>query len=180
MNKVETISNPNQRVERQKYVHWTFEGEKFTLDKEAGWLGFVYRITSPEGMYYIGKKMFVATTRKKPLKGKLRKRKQVKESDWNKYWGSSKSVVEDRLRLVVEDGWKREILMLCKTKWEMSYCELREQMMNNVLVDPKSYNGIIHIRLGRPNEATAIRCDLIPAKPDSVLPTRIRHSIFSI
>ena len=159
----------------QQDSDWTFKGDSFTLDKEAGWLGFIYRITSPEGLYYIGKKMFVATTRKKPLKGKLRVRKQIKESDWKKYWGSSKSVIEDRSRLI--GGWTREILMLCKSKWEMSYCELREQMLNNVLVDPKSYNGIIHIRLGRPNEVTAIRCDLLQPKPTQPRPPRVREII---
>ena len=57
------------------------------------YIGFVYMVTDKEtGMKYIGKKGFFSKVTKPPLKGKKRKRRSLKESDWKKYCGSSEAV----------------------------------------------------------------------------------------
>jgi len=111
--------------------------------------GFVYCITDPNGMKYIGKKQLWSKRTLKPLKGKKRKRRKIVESDWKEYYGSSetvKSLVEE----TNADGFKREILHFCKSKGELSYKELQEQMDRRVLFKPDKYhNGIIQVRINR-------------------------------
>ena len=105
------------------------------------YIGFVYMVTDKEtGMKYVGKKCFVSKVTKPPLKGKKRKRRSLKESDWKKYCGSSETVKT----LVEENGldhFKREILYLCKTKGELNYMELREQVIRDVLLKPNEYHN---------------------------------------
>lgn len=53
-------------------------------------LGFVYKITrKSDGKFYIGQKKVTRLERKPPLKGKVRKRVVVKQTDWRTYNGSS-------------------------------------------------------------------------------------------
>lgn len=117
----------------------------------SNYQGFVYIIThKPTGKYYVGKKNFWFRKTQPPLKGNKNKRHTVVESDWKSYWGSSKEF----LAFVQKQGTKsftRKILHHCKTKWDMSYNELLEQISRNVLFDSKSYNGIINVRLRRRN-----------------------------
>ena len=64
---------------------WIYNEKEFkpTQDDLQSWVGFVYLITdTANSKKYIGKKLFWSTRRLKPLKGKTRKRVQVKESDW--------------------------------------------------------------------------------------------------
>ena len=59
-------------------------------------LGFVYRITDKEsGKFYIGQKKMQKKVTRPPLKGKVRKRHIVKESDWKKYTSSSNDLNKD-------------------------------------------------------------------------------------
>jgi len=114
--------------------------------------GFVYKIINKlNGKYYIGKKFFWSKKTLKPLKGKKRKRRFIVESDWKTYWGSSKKLLED-IDTYGEESFTKEILLLCKTKFECSYYELKYQMDNEVLFDTNSYNGIINVRLRKPRE----------------------------
>jgi len=80
------------------------------------------------------------------LKGKTRKRKVTKESDWMAYYGSS-----EELMLLVEangaDSFKREILHLCHSRGEMSYLEAKEQFDREVLLSTDYYNGIINCKI---------------------------------
>jgi hypothetical protein len=133
------------------------------------WLGFVYLITAPSGMKYVGKKLFWSAIRRKALKGTKRVRLDRKESDWRKYFGSSKELLAELARTNPMD-WKREILHLCQSKWECAYLELKEQMARDALMRDDYWNGILHIRLGRPNAETARRCGLLP-------PIRVRCKI---
>ena len=115
--------------------------------------GFVYRITNLQtGAIYIGKKSLY-TTRKKKISLKEKKatgtRKTFeyikKESDWMKYYGSSKELQGD----VKKQGahqFHREILELCCSKKYLSYAELAWQVKLDVLKMPGCYNGNI---LGR-------------------------------
>lgn len=111
--------------------------------------GFVYKITNLKtGEYYIGKKNFSRIKKLKPLKGRKNKRHFKVESDWRDYYGSSLKLQEDIEKLGTE-SFRREITHYCRTKTEMSYTELLEQIKHDVLNDEKSYNGIIHVRLNR-------------------------------
>ena len=69
---------------------WSYNGKEFTSEMIEEYVGFVYIITNLEtNMKYVGKKLFTSKRTLPPLKGKTRKRKVVKESDWMEYYGSS-------------------------------------------------------------------------------------------
>lgn len=129
---------------------WYYGDEEFTSDMIGEYVGFVYCITdlNNDNKKYIGKKNFYSTRRLPPLKGKTRKRKVVKESDWQDYFGSSdevKELVESHGR----DSFRREILHLCNSKGEMSYLEAKEQFDREVLLSDEYYNGIINCKIHR-------------------------------
>lgn len=129
---------------------WLYEGKPFSSDDIDGNAGFVYEITDTlNGKKYIGKKKLSSTRTLKPLKGQKRKRKVVSESDWESYYGSSEEVKA----LVEEFGtqrFTRKILRLCKTTAETSYYELKEQVMNDVLLKPDEYyNSFVGARIHR-------------------------------
>lgn len=128
---------------------WLYNDKEFKSEMIEEYAGFVYCITDlRNNKKYIGKKNFFSTRRLPPLKGKTRKRKVVKESDWQDYFGSSDEVKQ----LLEENGrdiFKREILHLCKTKGEMSYLELKEQVDREVLLSDEYYNGIIQAKIHR-------------------------------
>src|SRR6056300_619296 len=128
---------------------WYYNGEEFTSEMIGDYVGFVYLITDlSNGKKYVGKKTLVSKRKLPPLKGKTRRRTKIVESDWQKYYGSSEEV-----NLLVEelgpDNFHREILHLCKTKGEMSYLELKEQMDREVLLNDDYYNGIIQVKIHR-------------------------------
>lgn len=126
---------------------WYYRGEQFTSEMIGDYVGFVYLILDKtNNRKYIGKKLFKSKRKLPPLKGKTRKRTVVKESDWQDYFGSSeevKSLVEQLGR----DNFHREILHLCRSKGEMSYLELKEQVDREVLLRDDYYNNIIQVRI---------------------------------
>lgn len=128
---------------------WHYNGKEFTSDDIGDYIGFVYVITDKSNdKKYVGKKIFQSKRRLKPLKGMKRRRTKIVESDWQTYYGSSdevKSLVEE----LGGDNFHREILHLCKSKGEMSYLELREQMDREVLLNDDYYNGIIQVKIHR-------------------------------
>ena len=126
---------------------WLYEGKEFTSEMIEDYIGFVYIITMKDtGRKYLGKKLFMSTRRLAPLKGKTRKRKVVKESDWMTYYGSSEEV-----KLLVEelgpDNFDREIIHLCNKKGEMSYLEAAEQFQRGVLLSDEWMNGIVNCKI---------------------------------
>jgi len=131
-------------------MSWTYEGKPFSSDDINGHAGFVYEITDTlNGKKYIGKKKLSSTRTLKPLKGQKRKRKVISESDWMDYYGSSEEV-----KTLVEefgvDRFQRKIIRLCKTTAEMSYYELREQVVNDVLLKPDEfYNVFVGAKIHR-------------------------------
>lgn len=128
---------------------WFYKGKEYAPSEEELklWVGFVYEIKdNSNGKLYIGKKNFWSTRRLAPLKGKKRKRKVVKESDWMKYYGSN-----EELKLLVEnegpERFSREILRLCETKGLMSYFEAKEQFDREVLFRDEYYNQFIGVKI---------------------------------
>jgi hypothetical protein len=128
---------------------WYYGDDEFTSEMIGDYVGFVYVITDLiNRKKYVGKKLFKSTRRIAPLKGKTRKRKVTKESDWQDYFGSSeevKLIVEERGR----ESFHREILHLCNTKGELSYLEAKEQFDREVLLSDDYYNGIINCKIHR-------------------------------
>ena len=100
-------------------------------------VGFVYRITNlVDGRAYIGKKLFLHKKRRR-VKG--RNRIEMKESDWKTYYGSCIPLTED-IEVLGKEKFKREVLWVCTLKRDLTFFEVYEQMINNVLEDPMYYN----------------------------------------
>jgi hypothetical protein len=133
---------------------WYYNGEEFTSEMIEDNVGFVYIITNvSNNRKYVGKKTLVSKRKLPPLKGKKRRRTKIVESKWQDYFGSS-----DEVNAILEehgrDTFKREILHLCKSKSEMSYLELKEQMDREVLLNDEYYNGIIQVKIHRAHVKT--------------------------
>lgn len=127
---------------------WLYNGKEIGEEDIVGYHSFVYRITNLEtGKMYIGKKTLRSIRRKK-VKGKTRRKKVEKESDWRQYFGSSGNLLEDIERLG-QDRFKREILRLCKTRGTASYWEAYEIMVNQAIVSDDYYNESLQVRVHR-------------------------------
>lgn len=114
--------------------------------------GFIYKITNLKtGAIYIGKKSLYSNLKKrigvreKKATGTRKTFERIrKESDWQKYYGSSKDLLHD-IGNVGKDQFRREILELCCSKKYLSYAEVAWQIKLDVL-KTDAYNGNI---LGR-------------------------------
>lgn len=134
---------------------WDWQNVPESLEGHAG---FVYRITCiANGKFYIGKKLFTSSRRRKLAKrkdGKVvkgAKKKVVRDrvdSDWKDYFGSSKELLAD-LEKYGKAFFRREILQLAPSKGVLSYFELKWQMQEDALFRSDAYNAIINVRLGR-------------------------------
>ena len=125
-------------------LNWTCRGkeikdhEDFTSDV----IGFIYLLTYDDGSKYIGKKLIRSERRLKPTKAQLavRKnyvRKEVKNLPFSRYEGSVKNL-PDGVKLV-----SKEIIELCSDKINLTYAEMKHQVMCNVLTDDKYLNSNI-------------------------------------
>jgi len=117
-------------------------------------IGFVYLITNLNtGKMYVGKKLAkFAKTRYKIViqKNGKKVKKRIKEkvnSDWLTYYGSNDKLNQD-VKTLGEEYFKREILYYCNSKAECSYLEAKEQFARRVLESDNYYNGIISVRVG--------------------------------
>jgi hypothetical protein len=106
-------------------------------------VGFVYKIThKASGKFYIGKKILHSTRNKTLTKTEIaqwdkpgrvpKKRKVVTESDWQGYWGSSKTLAA-AVKEFGKSAFTREIIKPCKSKKSLSYYEVYFQITFNVL-----------------------------------------------
>lgn len=115
-------------------------------------IGFVYQIENIQtGKKYIGKKSLISTRTKKlgvramaAQEGKKGRKKTketvVRESDWQRYWGSDDELKQD-VETLGKDNFVRTILRLCTSKKELSYYEEKFMFINEVLEDSdKWYN----------------------------------------
>lgn len=126
-------------------IPWLYNGIEFESSMIEDNLGFVYLITNLKtGKKYIGKKLFWMP-KYRMVKGK--RKKSMVESEWKEYWSSSAPLHKD-IEVYGKQAYKREILHLCKSKGNLSYMELFEQMEHRVLEKPDEYhNGIIQCRI---------------------------------
>ncbi len=129
-----------------RFMNWTHHGTVVeTIPAE--YVGFVYCITNTlNGRMYIGKKMSIKKITRPPLKGKKRKRITYSESDWKSYYGSSEHLTKD-IDTYGKENFQREILHFCKSKGDLSYTELKEQIDRRVLETDDYYNGIIQVKI---------------------------------
>ena len=122
---------------------WSDKGGDIPLDLSE-YIGFVYLITNLQNnRKYIGKKL-LKFKKTKTIKGK--KKKLLVESDWKTYWGSNDELKND-VKTLGEINFTREVLKFCKTKGELSYFELKEQIIMGVLESDEYYNSWIMARV---------------------------------
>ena len=112
--------------------------------------GFIYKITHiPSGKSYIGKKVFYHNKKVKLTKKELAlyegtvgrnptHKRVICESDWKKYWGSNKPLLELKKTEPIEN-FEREILILCLNKKLLTYYETRTLFLYRVLETPDLY-----------------------------------------
>ena len=129
---------------------WLYNDKEFTSDMIQECVGFVYEIENLQThKKYIGKKRFWSKVTRPPLKGRKNKRRSVKESNWQEYYGSNNEI-NDLVKEIGVNQFKRKIIHLCKSLGEMSYLEAKEQFDREVLYKPDEYyNGIIQCRINR-------------------------------
>jgi hypothetical protein len=112
--------------------------------------GFIYKITHTlTNKSYIGKKVLYHNKKikltKKDLElyeGVVGRRPSYKlaiaESDWKKYWGSNKTLLE-LLKTELKENFKREILITCPNKKLLTYYETQTLFIYRVLEEPDLY-----------------------------------------
>jgi hypothetical protein len=120
-------------------------------DLPEGTYGFIYRIVSPSGKFYIGKKSLIHNIKKVLTKKELaeqsgpgrRATKKVvqKESDWKTYYGSAKELKDDLIK-IGKENFTREIIKICYNKKSLTYWEIAIQCKEDVLLTD-TYNDNI-------------------------------------
>lgn len=128
---------------------WLYNGKEIGDDDIVGYVAFVYIITNlTNNKRYIGKKIFKSIRRKK-VKGKTRRKKVEKESNWKSYYGSNIELIADVEKYGAEN-FEREIVKLCKTRGTANYWEAKLQMQHEVLENPdKFYNEWVMVKVHR-------------------------------
>ena len=105
--------------------------------------GFIYEATYiPTREKYLGKKVLFFNRTLPPLKGNKRKRKVVKESDWQTYYGSH-TKIKQLLSESKQEYFSREILEFAFNKKHLTYLETKHQFCNNVLENTEYINDNI-------------------------------------
>lgn len=95
--------------------------------------GFIYEVHHiPTGERYLGKKVVEFSRTLPPLKGKKRKRKVFKESDWKTYYGSHQTI-KKLIKEGKQEEFEREILCFVPTKKLLTYYETKFLFIKEVL-----------------------------------------------
>ena len=132
--------------------NWLYKGKEITcledIENYESIIGFVYRVTGPDGRFYIGKKVLqnsrktrISKTEKAATATRKTFKRVTKESNWRDYYGSC-DTLNANIKLLGKDKFKREILEFACTKKFLAFCEMEYQIKNDVLKN-NSYNGNI-------------------------------------
>jgi hypothetical protein len=134
-------------------MSWIYKSKEFTEDMiPENAIGFIYNMTAiidGKSISYIGKKNFYADIKTKlskkamPTDKRLKTYKRVRKTAYQRYYSSN-----EVLKQAHKDGVliKRDILIICYSKLELSYNECKQQFVLGVLESDKYLNGNI---LGR-------------------------------
>jgi len=118
---------------------WTFSGQPFNSEDIEKYVGFVYLIIELDTQKkYLGRKYF---HKLRKTKGKTKRVRS--ESDWKKYYGSSKELLQE-IQIHGIDNYKRIILSLHTTKGDVNYEEVKQQFKRDVLERDDYYNDNIN------------------------------------
>ncbi len=131
-------------------MSWIYKGKVFTEDMiPENAVGFVYQMTAiidGKSVSYIGKKNFYADVKTKlskkamPTDKRLKTYKRVKKATYQRYYSSNEVLKKAHKEGVVI---KRDILIICYSKLELSYQETKHQFVLGVLESDKFLNGNI-------------------------------------
>ena len=125
-------------------MSWMWNGGPLSEEVAEKYYGFVYCIHNlKEKKRYIGKKFFTKAGYRQ-VKGK--RKKVRKPSDWEKYWGSNNTLIND-VKKHGEDKFIREILYICSNRSDCAYLELKEQIDRRVLEREDYYNDWIMVKV---------------------------------
>ena len=133
-------------------MNWTYQNKTINdlTDFPPDAFGFVYKVIHiPTNKEYIGKKVLFFNRKVKlgkrellalPVtRGRRSTTKQVvKESDWKTYYGSQTNIKQ----LLLEgkkDEFERTILKVVETKKQLTYFEIKYQMLYQVLEKPDEF-----------------------------------------
>jgi hypothetical protein len=133
-------------------MNWIYKNEPIRelSDFPENTYGFIYKITHlPTNKSYIGKKVLYHNKKIKLTKKELAEYEGVvgrrpsykiaiKESDWKKYWGSNKSLLE-LVKSEPEENFVKEILIFCPTKKLLTYYETQTLFVYRVLEEHNKY-----------------------------------------
>jgi hypothetical protein len=139
-------------------MDWVYN-DKPVLDSEIpeAAIGFIYLITHIDsGKMYIGKKNLYShkySVRTVTVKSGVNKGSKVKKktkiqipSDWRDYYGSS-DFLKEEIAKNGADRYRREIIRYCYSKSELSYYEIKEQLIRDVLLSDLYYNSWISCKI---------------------------------
>ena len=139
----------NQKMKKTTSKNW--ENEHLVLPASRG---FVYMIINMKDMkLYVGKKKTVSE-RSIAVEGRKNRKRFTVESDWKKYWGSCKPLLED-IKKLGEEHFRKVILGAYNELHSVNYAEAEIQFLVQVL-DEKTpddyewYNNNISIKAMRP------------------------------
>jgi Putative endonuclease segE, GIY-YIG domain len=134
---------------------WFYKGQviKEISEFPENTYGFIYKITRiDDGKFYVGRKNLYSERTKALTKKELAehtgkgkkptKKKVTAESDWKDYYGSEASLKLE-VKQLGKGAFKREIIYLCTHKKQMTYQELRHQILQGCLESDNCYNGNI-------------------------------------
>jgi hypothetical protein len=133
-------------------MNWTLKQkpiEKIS-DFPDNTFGFIYMVKhTPTGKSYIGKKVLFHNRKVKLTKKQLKEYEgvvgrrpaykiAVKESDWESYWGSNKTL-KQLMSDEPKENFERSILRCAPTKKLLTYFEIKYQMIYQVLEKPDEF-----------------------------------------
>lgn len=139
---------------QSSYTGWFFNGTEFSAEPPDGSVGFIYMITRLDsGRKYIGKKL-LKFSRTKTIAGK--KKKVAVASDWKTYYGQNTELQEE-VKTLGADKFRREILKFCFSKSECNYEETSMIFQHRALLTDDYYNSWVQCRVTKKHVYQALK-----------------------